>query len=991
MRLRLWYFISMAAALVMVSKGAVAQEMRPPILVAQIEDKALHLKLARVGIEVRILGRICETKMTLTFSNPQARALAGDLYFPLPEGATVSGYALDIAGVMVDGVVVPKEKARQVFEKEVRRGVDPGLVEWVKGNNFKTRVFPIPAQGSRTVMVRYLSDLVQNQEGSGYYLPLRFKDPVEDFSLRVEVVKPVAPPQVKRGGLANFTFAQWRDSFVAETKVKNQAHNQDLLIALPEVDKKPAQVEKGPDGDFYFCLNDAPPASKEAAPAAPKSLTVYWDASGSRGKADHQRELSLLKDFLARQDAAPVKVDLVLFRHEAEKPRGFVIEKGNAAPLLEALTKVDYDGGTQLGSISPSPGAAVPDFYLLFTDGLSNFGKEEPTGFKAPVFVFSSDATANHAFLHYLAQKTGGEYFNLTRLSVDAVLPRIGAAPYSFISADFDPKQIDQTYPQTSQPVTGRFVLAGKLLAPQGKITLNYGVHGRVTHSLTYELSQDNAPVGNLVRLLYAQKKIEALQVFPKRHEKELFEAGRQYGLVTPGASLLVLENVRQYVEHLIPPPESLPEMRRQYVEMVEQKSLKEQQHQKDKLESVLALWQARVEWWNQKFTYPKDFKYEPPKPKKAKASRGGDALGVMALPREAAPAPGSPPMASMAPAPGAMKANDAGKEESTSTAEPSMAIKAWDPDTPYLKELKQAVPADYLRVYLEQRRRFGESPAFFVDCAEFFFQKKEDQLGLRVLSNIAEMELENPALLRVLAHKLAQQNYLELSRGVFEEVLSLRPEEPQSYRDLALVLDRLQQYQQAAALLYQVVTQDWDRFPEIEVIALMELNRIIAAAKRAGVNTAAFAVDPRLVKLLDLDLRIVLTWDADLTDMDLWVVEPSGEVANYKHHLTTIGGHVSRDVTDGYGPEEYVLKKAMKGRYQIKTNYYASRSPSLSGGVTLQVEVFTNYGRANEKRRAITLRLQEAKDFFVVGEVDFGTDTGAVRGRQSEKPDKEK
>jgi tetratricopeptide (TPR) repeat protein len=319
------------------------------------------------------------------------------------------------------------------------------------------------------------------------------------------------------------------------------------------------------------------------------------------------------------------------------------------------------------------------------------------------------------------------------------------------------------------------------------------------------------------------------------------------------------------------------------------------------------------------------------------------------------------------------------------------MAIKAWDPDTPYIKELKQAKPAEYLAVYLEQRRRFGESPAFFVDCAEFFFQNKDDKLGLQVLSNIAEMELENPALLRVLAHRLAQQNYLELSRGVFEEILSLRPEEPQSYRDLALVLDRLRQYQKAVELLYQVVLQDWDRFPEIEVIALMELNRTIAAAQRAGVNTAAFAVDPRLVKLLDLDLRIVLTWDADLTDMDLWVVEPSGEVANYTHHLTTIGGHVSRDVTDGYGPEEYVLKKAMQGRYQIKTNYFASRSPALTGGVTLQVEVFTNYGRVNEKRRAITLRLQEPKDFFVVGEVDFGAAAGAVKGRQTEKPDKER
>jgi tetratricopeptide (TPR) repeat protein len=450
-----------------------------------------------------------------------------------------------------------------------------------------------------------------------------------------------------------------------------------------------------------------------------------------------------------------------------------------------------------------------------------------------------------------------------------------------------------------------------------------------------------------------------------------------------------VLENLRQYVEHQIPPPETLPEMRRQYVEMVEQKSLQEQKHKQDKLESVLALWQARVAWWNQKFTYPKDFKYEPPRSKKAKAARGGGAPAESEMRRFGSQAPAPPLMASRAAVP--MKANKVEQEEPSPTAEPTMAIKAWDPDTPYLQELKHAAPADYLRVYLEQRRRFGESPAFFVDCADFFFQKKEEKLGLRVLSNIAEMELENPALLRVLAHKLAQQNYLELSRGVFEEVLSLRPEEPQSYRDLALVLDRLQQYQQAAALLYQVVTQDWDRFPEIEVIALMELNRTIAAAQRAGVNTAAFGADPRLVKLLDLDLRIVLTWDADLTDMDLWVVEPSGEVANYTHHLTTIGGHVSRDVTDGYGPEEYVLKKAMQGRYQIKTNYFASRSPSLTGGVTLQVEVFTNYGRANEKRRAITLRLQEAKDFFVVGEVDFGTDTGARRGQPSKKPDQER
>ena len=52
--------------------------------------------------------------------------LEGELVFPLPEGTTVSGYGLDIDGVVVDGVVVTKEKARVAFEAETRRRVDPG-------------------------------------------------------------------------------------------------------------------------------------------------------------------------------------------------------------------------------------------------------------------------------------------------------------------------------------------------------------------------------------------------------------------------------------------------------------------------------------------------------------------------------------------------------------------------------------------------------------------------------------------------------------------------------------------------------------------------------------------------------------------------------------------------------------------------------------------------------------------------------------------------
>ena len=75
---------------------------------------------------------------------------------------------------------------------------------------------------------------------------------------------------------------------------------------------------------------------------------------------------------------------------------------------------------------------------------------------------------------------------------------------------------------------------------------------------------------------------------------------------------------------------------------------------------------------------------------------------------------------------------------------------------------------------------------------------------------------------------------------------------------------------------------------------------------------------------------------------------------------------------TEGYGPGEDVLKKAMAGKYLVQANYYGSYAPSLTGAVTLQVDVFTNYGRENEQRRSITLRLTQRQEVATVGEVDF-------------------
>ena len=50
---------------------------------------------------------------------------------------------------------------------------------------------------------------------------------------------------------------------------------------------------------------------------------------------------------------------------------------------------------------------------------------------------------------------------------------------------------------------------------------------------------------------------------------------------------------------------------------------------------------------------------------------------------------------------------------------------------------------------------------------------------------------MEDATLLRVLGYRLLQIGQLDLAVQTFEQVLDLRPEEPQSYRDLALALAR--------------------------------------------------------------------------------------------------------------------------------------------------------------------------------------------------------
>ncbi|MBO4448353.1 MAG: hypothetical protein J5807_02580, partial [Kiritimatiellae bacterium] len=159
--------ISLAIAAVIAMNtdtNAFAQKILPPplppeppvvrVLNLRADEKPVAVEKAETVVEEDAFFK--RVKATFTFTNPNARVMAGEFEFPIPEGAFVCGYALEVNGEMVPGVVCEKEKARVAFENEVRKGVDPGLVEQVKGNVWKTRIFPLNPNTPRRAEVEYV-------------------------------------------------------------------------------------------------------------------------------------------------------------------------------------------------------------------------------------------------------------------------------------------------------------------------------------------------------------------------------------------------------------------------------------------------------------------------------------------------------------------------------------------------------------------------------------------------------------------------------------------------------------------------------------------------------------------------------------------------------------------------------------------------------------------------------------------------------------------
>lgn len=949
-------------------------------IMAQTEKK---VSVRNLSVNVEVIGSLAFTRYDMTIHNPNGRQMEYQLTLPMSPDEEVVEYYLDIDGRMRSAVVVDKDKARTTFEEVVNRRIDPGLVEKVEGNNYRLRVYPVPAHGTRRTIIVTQQQLPLSGNEYVYALTGGLNARYETFALGVDVYKDFVKPEVKTGSLDNFTFTKGADRYSAAVEKKNFTYDKPLVFTIPLSSTVESLVvaASAEESWFYAVL---PQLGGFKAKSVGKPLTIVWDCSLSGLNRDNEREIAFLKAYLA--NAAPSSLELYTFNDKLSAP----VEIKSPEALLERIKAIVYDGRSDISTLAAlkNSGGNI----LIFSDGVSSLGEKAPKLDADAVAVTSGSACDFDAL-----KALGARHVDLNTSKIeDAVnsacrnavrIKNIRATAGHVVDISAEKGDLIDDIRAICGKMKGTAIRLsveltdGKIveIAAKGDATgagNNVSVVLSGTEGRAYGL--DLLTPFPFERLLAAQQ-IKRLSAQGEAQNKaRIVELATQAGVVTRYTSLLVLEDIGDYVRYEITPPKEL--QTNDYYRLLDKHQKSKAQAEVPAPDSIVAddfntYYKSVIDWWNTKF----DKKKTPVKRKTSMASMMrnpfyGVTPGVETSPNAVVSEESTEQaevlhMTASATSDLTQDEMSMGNEDSGAAGNSvtrGIELNPYTPDEPYLKILEKAPQDKLYQTYLLLREGYLYQPMFYIDVADLLLKRGMKPLAEQVLGNIVEITNQNSQMVQNYGQKLVEYQLLPEAIRAFEYLAAIRPEHPQPLRDLALALEYDAQYQKALDTFNSILTRRWNRFDEIKPVVFVELNSLVARHKEV---LDLSKIDKRLVYAMPIDNRVVISWGTDNCDIDLHVKEPNGEVCYYAHRLTGCGGSCSQDFTDGFGPEEYKIREASPGEYKIMVNNFANRTQGEAMPVMVYVDIFADYGLSTQVRRRIVVRVENVHgDLFDIG-----------------------
>ena len=313
-------------------------EPRPVAPITFADPDGQELILEQLTIRTAIHGMLSLTEMDLRFRNPQDRRIEGRFTATLPANAAISRFAKDVNGHLMEGEVVERLRANQVYEQFLHQMRDPALLEQDQGNRFSARIFPIEAKAPVQLILSYTQLLPMRGGERTYALPLRGLPEIDQFSFRA-FVTPI-PGEGERGKMTTSTAE------VTSFGEKDWTPDRDIVMTWRANEDRPAtRILRA--GDFYLAAIRPEVETANRQPPTGNWL-FYLDTSASSAEGAPHR-IRAIEEILAALPATD-RVELVAFDQELAP-----LAKGTASELSrragDLLRNRLFLGGTDVQAL----------------------------------------------------------------------------------------------------------------------------------------------------------------------------------------------------------------------------------------------------------------------------------------------------------------------------------------------------------------------------------------------------------------------------------------------------------------------------------------------------------------------------------------------------------------------------------------------------------------------------------------------------------------
>ena len=248
---------------------------------------------------------------------------------------------------------------------------------------------------------------------------------------------------------------------------------------------------------------------------------------------------------------------------------------------------------------------------------------------------------------------------------------------------------------------------------------------------------------------------------------------------------------------------------------------------------------------------------------------------------------------------------------------------------------------------------------------------------GLLVLSTLVEQSPGDLGLARDVAARAQAWGHAGEAHDLFLRVGRSRPWERSAWLAVGRCLARMG-HAALALPFFEVSLQQglptYGALPRVTAIDYSGVLYQVAASRepsalRDYARTRQAAIEA-LADLDESDLVVVIEWNTDRTDVDLHVTDAAGETCYYQHPLTKMGGTLTTDVTNGFGPEMFVLPKAAAGTYRVAAMYYNSDNRRTQTRTRVSARIIQDFGRHTQSERSVTILLQTPEELHLLDQV---------------------